>query len=180
MVKKIREEVFQVIGRHGRPTFDKLKQMKYINNVLNEVLRLYPIIPFNVRAALKDTTLPRGGGPDGMQPIAILKDDPIGYSPLFMQRRKDLFGPDADEFKPERWETWHPQPWTYVPFNGGPRICLGQNFALTEMQYVIARLFQEYEYVENRETREHVAMTTDIILCPEKGTYIALRKSKGE
>jgi hypothetical protein len=46
-----------------------------------------------MRVALKDTTLPRGGGPDGNSPIGILKDTPIGYSTLFLQRREDIYPP---------------------------------------------------------------------------------------
>ena len=49
---------------------------------MNETLRLYPVVPFNVRLALCDTTLPHGGGPDGLSPIGVLKDTPIGYSTL--------------------------------------------------------------------------------------------------
>jgi hypothetical protein len=56
-----------------------------------------------------------------------------------MQRRADIFGEDVEEFRPERWENWTPRPWQYVPFNGGPRICLGQQFALTEMGFLLCR-----------------------------------------
>jgi len=91
---------------------------------MNETLRKYPGVPFNVRLALKDTTLPRGGGPDGKSPMGILKDTPIAYSTLVMQRRPDLT-PDPDTWSPERWETWQPKHWQYIPFNGGPRICIG-------------------------------------------------------
>lgn len=96
-----------------------------MQNVMNETLRKYPAVPFNVRLALKDTTLPRGGGPDGTAPVGILKDTPIGYSTLVMQRRADLT-PDPDKFSPERWESWQPKHWQYIPFNGGPRICIGK------------------------------------------------------
>lgn len=68
--------------------------------------------------SLKDTTLPRGGGPDGMQPVGVLKNTPIGYSPLAMQRREDIypsvssgFSPILD-FVPERWDKWYPSAWT--------------------------------------------------------------------
>lgn len=61
------------------------------------------------------------------------------YSPYAMQRRPDLY-PEVSEkfadpgiFSPERWENWTPKPWQFIPFNGGPRICIGQNFAVTEM-----------------------------------------------
>lgn len=56
--------------------------------------------------------------------------------------------PPAHLFRPRRWTNWHPEPWTYLPFNGGPRICVGQQFALTEMAYVIVRIFQRFSKVE--------------------------------
>jgi cytochrome P450 len=71
--------------------------------------------------ALVDTTLPVGGGPDGKSPIFVKKGQIVVYQVYTMQRRTDLYGEDALEFKPERWETLRPG-WNYLPFNGGPRI----------------------------------------------------------
>jgi cytochrome P450 len=83
VVKKLQEEIHSAIGDSDRcPTYQEIKDMKYLTWVINETLRLYPVVPFNVRAALKDTTLPHGGGNDGMQPLGILKGTPIGYSTL--------------------------------------------------------------------------------------------------
>ncbi|KAG7293118.1 hypothetical protein NEMBOFW57_003164 [Staphylotrichum longicolle] len=154
-LQKLRAEILSVVGPTRAPTYEDLKGMKYLQNVMNETLRLYPVVPFNVRLALKDTTLPRGGGPDGLTPVKVLKDTPIAYSTLVMQRRPDLYpAPSADfapvdVFSPERWQRWQPKPWQYIPFNGGPRICIGQQFALTEMAYVLTRLFQRYERIDN-------------------------------
>lgn len=64
------------------------------------------------------------------------------------QRRHDLVGPTADVFDPFRWETWTPKLWEFLPFNHGPRICLGRNFAWMQMEYVICRVFQEFSGVE--------------------------------
>lgn len=64
-----------------------------------------------------------------------------------MHRRKDLWGPDADDFRPERWDGRR-HGWEYLPFNGGPRICIGQQFALTEAGYVTVRLLQRFESIE--------------------------------
>ena len=58
---------------------------------------------------------------------------------MCMQRREDIYGEDVNEFKPERWDGWTPKAWDFIPFNGGPRICLGQQFALTEMAYILTR-----------------------------------------
>jgi cytochrome P450 len=94
-----------------------------------------------------------------------------------MQRRADLFGPTVDDFVPTRWATWTPVPWTYIPFNGGPRICLGQNFALTEMAYATARMCQVFERIENRNTGKRGGrdnFKTDIVLSPLKGVQVGL------
>lgn len=98
-----------------------------------------------------------------------------------MQRREDLFGPTANDFDPLRWKTWTPVPWTYIPFNGGPRICLGQNFALTEMAYVTVRLCQRFERIEERsgKARGTHGYNTDIILTPVDRVKVGLIPTKG-
>ncbi|KAK8104467.1 uncharacterized protein PG998_011500 [Apiospora kogelbergensis] len=158
-VARLRAEINDAVGpAPATPSYDNLKNMPYLRHVLNETLRLYPAVPYNLRVALEDTTLPStaAGGQPG-PPVAVLKDDVVVYSTLSMQRRRNLYpshGSDGGHFAdpalfvPERWESWNPKPWTYVPFNGGPRICVGQNFALTEMAYVLVRLLQKYERIE--------------------------------
>jgi hypothetical protein len=101
----------------------------------------------NVRQAIR-TTLPVGGGPDGTSPVFIPKVQEIGYSVYVMQRREDIWGPDAAIFNPDRWAD-KKVGWEYLPFNGGPRICIGQQFALTEVGYVLTRLVQKFDKMEN-------------------------------
>ncbi|KAH8726506.1 cytochrome P450 [Phaeosphaeriaceae sp. PMI808] len=178
---KLRQEIINAIGLERTPTYQDLKDMKYLQHILNETLRLYPVVPFNVRVALNDTTLPVGGGKDGSQPIGIPKGTPIGYSALVMQRRPDLYPPPStgfpavDKFVPERWDNWTPKSWTYIPFNGGPRICIGQQFALTEMGYTLARLFQRFETVENRMDGVLPGLHADIVLQPAKEVKVIFR-----
>ena len=162
-----RTVVLENFGTYNAPrdiTFANLKSCRYIQWVLNETLRLYPVVPFDGRRALRDTTIPTGGGPDGTSPIYVRKDTQVDYSVYAMHRRKDLWGEDADEFRPDRWDGRKPG-WEYLPFNGGPRICIGQQvcknglespirsigmlklfqFALTEAGYVMVRLAQRFE-----------------------------------
>lgn len=128
-------------------TFAKLKGCRYLQHFVQEVLRLHTTVPLNQRSAAKDTTLPTGGGPDSKSPIAVKKGSVIVYSVYIMHRRKDLWGEDALEFKPSRWEQRYPA-WQWLPFNGGPRICLGQQFALTEASFVLVRMLQEFDAIE--------------------------------
>ncbi|KAK9372169.1 cytochrome P450 [Lipomyces chichibuensis] len=158
--EKLRNEIVERFGEKVNSpgkmqiTFETLKSTLYLRYVLNEVLRLYPSVPLNYRCAVKDTVLPVGGGPDGESPILVRKGDTVVYSVYVMHRRKDFFGDDADEFVPERWAEGKSWSWEYLPFNGGQRICLGQQYALTEAGYTIVRLLQEFDTLESTEPPE--------------------------
>jgi cytochrome P450 len=90
-------------------------------------MRLYPPVPINVRTAATDTYLPKGGGFSGSKPMLVRKGNLFLYSVYTMHRRKDLWGEDADEFRPERWFGHQPGS-EFLPFNSGPRICVGRKF----------------------------------------------------
>ena len=94
--------------QNQRPTYEQIKDLRYLRMVLNETLRLYPVVPFNGREAATDTVLPLGGGEDGKSPLFVPKGQIVRYSVYALQRRRDLYGEDAEEFKPERWETIRP------------------------------------------------------------------------
>lgn len=164
---KLREAVLDAFGPYSedtcRITFETLKGCTYLQQVMSEVLRLHPLVPENIRTAVRDTTLPAGGGPDGRSPVYVRSGESVLYNVHVMQRREDLWGDDAGSFRPERWEG-HKPGWEYLPFNGGPRICIGQQFALTEAGYVIVRLMQRYDRVQNMDfdpvTRHRYTSTT--------------------
>lgn len=100
-----------------------------------------------------------------MAPVYIRKGQEVNYYVLAMQRREDIWGEDAQEFVPERWEG-RKRGWEYLPFNGGPRICcecssksmlgsntnltsVGQQFALTEAAFMAIRTLQNFDKLEN-------------------------------
>lgn len=148
---RLRAEVINIVGPTQRPTYENIREMKYLRAVLNETLRLYPPVPMNSRASINETTLPEGGK-DG-KPIYVPPKTFISFTPIIMHRRKDLWGPDADEFDPDRFidkrvkEYLVANPFIFLPFNAGPRICLGQQFAYNEMSFFLIRLLQNFNGV---------------------------------
>lgn len=128
---RLRKEVHDIVGK-DKPSYQDLKDLKYLRSIINESQRLYPIVPSNARQSLVDAVMPRGGGPDGQAPVLIPKGSFVSWHLYSMHRRKDIYGEDADEFKPERWldteNDGNPlRPgWGFLPFNGGPRICIGR------------------------------------------------------
>jgi cytochrome P450 len=114
---KLRRTVLQEFGNYDSPTnitFATLKNCKYLNYCLNEALRLYPVVPLNTRQANKDTTLPRGGGKDGKSKIFIPKGMQVDYSVHVMHHRPEIWGPNVEEFSPERWEG-RKAGWEFLP-----------------------------------------------------------------
>ncbi|TFK72863.1 cytochrome P450 [Pluteus cervinus] len=133
-LEKLRQEVLDMVGPDRTPTYDDVKEMKFLRAVINESLRLYPTVPFDSRWAVKETTFPpiTPGG----KPLFIPAGATIMYSVAYMHRRKDLWGPDALEFDPDRFidsrvqKYLVPNPYIFLPFNAGPRICIGQQASI--------------------------------------------------
>lgn len=75
-------------------------------------------VPTNTRSALRDTTLPRGGGPNGLSPVFVPAGKNVQYTVFVMHRDKTVWGDDVEEFRPDRWNG-RKAGWDYLPFNGG-------------------------------------------------------------
>ena len=145
-MKKLLGEINHNCSDPASLTREDLRKMSYLQNVLNETLRLYPPVPINNRVAKRTTILPTGGGPDRTAPVLIPKGATVAYSIYAMHRRPDLYGMDAELFRPERWDEVMPfrrdktnASWGFLPFHGGPRICLGR-----KLQAVIKDLCHKY------------------------------------
>ncbi|MBC8102602.1 MAG: cytochrome P450 [Cytophagales bacterium] len=135
---KVQAEVDEVLG--GRtPTYDDLSRLPVTLQVLKESLRLYPPVYAIVRQATTDTQL--GGKRIPARAIVLV-------SPYLLHRRPETF-PEPDRFLPERWtapfEKSLPRH-AYLPFGGGPRICIGAAFALMEGHLLLATLAQRITF----------------------------------
>jgi len=109
----------------------------YVARTVKEVLRLYPPAWIIGRETLRDVTLDGG--------VAIPKGTTVFFAPLMLHRRPDLF-PDPDRFDPDRWSGFEPPPFAYVPFGGGARRCIGEDFALSEIAIVLTALLSRFRF----------------------------------
>ncbi|KAL8780980.1 MAG: hypothetical protein Q9213_006209 [Squamulea squamosa] len=173
--KKLRDEVRQLPPDYDQ---EELARLQYTKMCINESLRLHPVVPLNVRCSKKDVVLPRGGGAAGEEPVLLPAKTTVILNMFALQRRQDVYGLDADQFRPERWENLNPE-WAYVPFGAGPRACLGRKLALAEATYVLVRMAQEFESITAAEEvcwEEQATMT----LCVKHGCNVRLTRKKKE
>lgn len=176
---KLRDTVLSDFGSRSQILdFGTLKSCRYLQHVLHETLRLYPVAPINNRVAVRDTVLPVGGGVGGDKPLAVRKGQLCNFLTYGLHRRIDIWGDDAAEFRPERWEG-RKMDWSYIPFSGGPRVCLGQQYALTEAGYVVVRLLQEFEAVEWCGMEGPTKKKFGVTMSPRDGVVVRLRRAKG-
>ncbi|KAL2430719.1 Cytochrome P450 monooxygenase [Exophiala dermatitidis] len=174
----LREEIVTYLGSDpaGEITFSALWTCRYLQHVVNETIRMVGIVPMNERAAIHDTTLPRGGGPDGESPVFVPEGTQVLVPTYSMQHREDIWGPDVEQFKPER---WHDRKfgWDFIPFGGGARQCIGQQFARTEAMYTISRMLQIFDKVENLEGLGPIKMHHTIENRSGSGVQVRLHLS---
>ena len=122
--QRVHDEVMNTTAPRGGPG---------VAAVVNETLRLWPP-PFSGRATTE---------PVEFQGHRIPAGSTITYSPYVTHRDPALWGPDADRFRPARWvEQPEPAPFTFVPFGGAYRKCIGFGLAIAEIQVVVTRLVQ--------------------------------------
>lgn len=149
ILHELRTEISTTIDSSGPITPAQIHSLKLLNGVVLETMRVHTSVGINVRTALRDTSLPTGGGADGTSPVGILAGTNVIMGLDSVHRRKDLYGPDANVFDPRRWDSNRkPDTWSYYPFNRGPRSCLGKNLATMEVKYALCRLLQAFGVIE--------------------------------
>ncbi|GAY67243.1 hypothetical protein CUMW_255040, partial [Citrus unshiu] len=167
---KAQEEIDRVL--QGRsPSFEDIKDLKFLTRCINESMRLYPHPPVLIRRAQVDDVLPGNYKVNAGQDIMISVYN-IHHSSQVWER--------AEEFLPERFDLEGPMPnesntdFRFIPFSGGPRKCVGDQFALLEAIVALAILLQNmnFELVPD----QNINMTTGATIHTTNGLYMKLRQ----
>lgn len=162
---KLHAELDEVLGGRA-PTLEDLPRLRYAEQVVKESMRVTPPVWGVGREALEDCEIGGYAVPKGMQ-VSLIQ---------WLVHRDERFFEDAKAFKPERWvegfEKSLPK-FAYFPFGGGPRLCIGNNFAMMEAVLLLATLAQAY-HLELTRPQEVIPQPT-ITLRPKNGVKVRVK-----
>lgn len=152
-MERMRAEIDAVVGT-GPLEFEHVKRLVFVRNVFRETMRLYPPITFIPRVANEATTI--GGR-------RVKRGTMVMVSPWTLHRHLTLWE-HPDRFDPDRFSTDRERairPGTYLPFGGGPRICVGAAFATIESTLILARVVRHFDLeVQDADAVEPVSRLT--------------------
>ncbi|KAK7806238.1 hypothetical protein U0070_008901, partial [Myodes glareolus] len=147
--KKLQDEIDRVLPNKAPVTYDALMGMEYLDMVVNETLRLYPIANRLERVSKKDVEINGMFIPKGT--IVMIPIYPLHRDPEFSKKNKGSI-----------------DPYIYMPFGNGPRNCLGMRFALISMKLAVISVLQNFTLHPCEETQIPPKLSRQPILQPEK------------
>ncbi|KAK6796264.1 hypothetical protein RDI58_003965 [Solanum bulbocastanum] len=135
----------------------EIKKMDYLQAALSEALRLYPSVPVDHKEVVEDDVFPDG--------TVLKKGTKVVYAIYTMGRMEGIWGKDCREYRPERWlrdgRYMSESAYRFTAFNGGPRLCLGKDFAYYQMKFTAASILYRYhvKVVEGHPVMPKMALT---------------------
>ncbi|KZV90691.1 cytochrome P450 monooxygenase CYP63 [Exidia glandulosa HHB12029] len=151
--RTVQEEIRSACPVDSIPSFETIRSMPYLRAVLNESLRLFAPVPIDQRGTTAAGSVLPPTNP-GDRPLYVPPHTDMYYLLLHLQRDPDTWGSTSLEFDPDRWineEKLKPflaNPMIFLPFNAGPRICLGQQLAYNQASFFLVRLLQNVSSLE--------------------------------
>ncbi|XP_021345680.1 cytochrome P450 3A28-like [Mizuhopecten yessoensis] len=161
------DEIFAQCGLNEHPTVAALKNMEYLEMVMNEALRLYPCAPGTARMCTQDCTINGVEFKAGMM-IRVM---------AFTLYEDEEYFPQPKKFMPERFNTAAKKerhPYTFIPFGQGPRICVGMKFGIYLIKIALVKILQKYVIVPSSKTQDPLPTVLRPMLAPRHGVFIKL------
>ncbi|XP_072758463.1 cytochrome P450 9e2-like [Anoplolepis gracilipes] len=176
---KIRAEINEILTQtNDKPTYEAINQMKYLDAVINETLRLYPLVFALDRVCVKEFQLPPAT-PDG-EPITLKPGDHIWF-PLSALHYDPKYYSQPNKFDPDRFLNGEMDNSVYMPFGIGPRICIANRFALLNLKIMIFYLLWHCDLEPDTKTRIPMVFAKNtIFILPEGGFWLKMRARKSK
>ena len=152
------------------PLFEEIPSLVYGKQVMNESMRLYPPVPVVGRRAVKE---------DVVEGYKVTTDADVAINIAGIHRHP-AYWTDANDFIPARFENYDVKGsnrFVFMPFGGGPRLCIGNNFAMMEMQLINAMLSARVDMTLESRNVKPIALIT---LKPQNGVMMKLNKVRAK
>ena len=162
--RRLRDEVDAVVG-DARLDHEHIAKLVYLDATIKETMRLRPVIPLVGRKLTR---------PMQVRDYEIPAGTVIGPSIYLTHRRPDIY-PDPERFMPERFVDRKIDPYTYFPFGGGMRRCIGMAFAMHEMKVVLATVLLRYKLTLGVGSSDRI-VRRGITFAPEGGVRVMARR----
>ncbi|KAI2546915.1 cytochrome P450 family 3 subfamily A member 4 [Homo sapiens] len=170
--QKLQEEIDAVLPNKAPPTYDTVLQMEYLDMVVNETLRLFPIAMRLERVCKKDVEI------NGM----FIPKGVVVMIPSYALHRDPKYWTEPEKFLPERFSKKNKDnidPYIYTPFGSGPRNCIGMRFALMNMKLALIRVLQNFSFKPCKETQIPLKLSLGGLLQPEKPVVLKVESRDG-
>ncbi|VEN39385.1 unnamed protein product [Callosobruchus maculatus] len=179
---KLRKEIEDTWNEcNGKLTYEALLKMKYLDMVISETLRKWPINIATDRLCTKAYTIEPAG--DEERALHIQKGTYLSF-PTYAVQHDPKYFPDPDKFDPERFSSENVHkvlPYTYLPFGAGPRSCIGNRFALLETKALFFYLLKSFQIVYiDKSCVPLVISKTNFNFAMEGGNWLGLTPLKKE
>ncbi|XP_069690203.1 cytochrome P450 6j1-like [Periplaneta americana] len=149
---RLRAEMRTVLAKHrGEITYDAIQEMTYLDMVLSETLRKYPVLPLLDRMCINDYKLPH---PSGKGTLTLPEGTGV-YIPILGIHKDPKYYPDPEKFDPQRFTEENKQKrqdYSYIPFGVGPRFCIGMRFGLMSAKSGLIHILSHYELTPCEDT----------------------------
>lgn len=209
IMQQAQEEIDRVVGDRT-PTYQDIKDLKFLRLVVAETLRMYPEPPLLIRRCRTEDTVPQGGGREA----TVIRGMDI-FMAVYTIHRDERFWPEPDTFDPMRftrhyknpdipgWEGFNPEKWegklypneiaadfAYLPFGGGARKCVGDEFAILEATVTLAMVLRRFNfefdpdklvgktdlYAHPKDLNHPVGMKTGATIHTRNGLHMIVKK----
>jgi cytochrome P450 len=163
VMHQLMDEIESVLG-DAPPHFDQLPQLPFLHWVIKESMRILPPVPYTVRVAQQQLKV---------GPFEVPPETRVIASHYLTHHSPDLY-PEPERFRPERWRNINPTQYEYLPFNAGPRICIGGAFATQVLKISLAMILQRFRFTVVPGTR--INRIVAISMNPRHGLPMIIAK----
>ncbi|KAK6634951.1 hypothetical protein RUM44_000198 [Polyplax serrata] len=172
---KLLQEVDEVIKKYSDITYESLQDLVYVEQVLEETLRMYPPVGILLRKCTQPYQIPDTNTviPKGCQM----------FVPIYAFHHDPEYFPEPEEFRPERFSEENrkniPQ-YAYMPFGHGPRVCIGFRLAMMELKLTLAMIIKNFKILKCEKTKPFRMCPQSFFLVPQDGFWVQLKARTSE